>query len=80
MSLTDDLKTKVRETFRDTWTTREGRVIPAPRDLKLTNDAIEFDRATVLYADLSGSTNLVDKKKWWFAAEVYKTFLHSQAP
>ena len=41
-----------------------------------SNDAIEFERATVLYADLSASTNLVDSKIWWFAAEVYKTFLH----
>ena len=31
--------------------------------------------ATVLYADLDDSTRLVDTKKAWFAAEVYKTYL-----
>ena len=79
MSLTDDLTAKVSEAFRSSWTTRKGLIVPAPADLKLSNDAIEFDRATVLYADLSGSTSLVDRKIWWFAAEVYKTFLHCAA-
>lgn len=79
MSLTDDLNRKAREIFRSPWTTRKGLVVPAPTDLKLSNDAIEFDRATVLYADLSGSTRLVDKKKWWFAADIYKAFLHCAA-
>lgn len=79
MSLTSDLQAKVRETFRGAWTTRKGLVVPVPTDLKLSNDAIEFDRATVLYADLGGSTNLVDKKIWWFAADVYKIFLHCAA-
>jgi len=30
----------------------------------------------VLYADLAESTNLVDAHKAWFAAEVYKSYLH----
>lgn len=79
MSLTSDLQAKVRETFRSAWTTRKGLVVPGPTDLKLSNDAVEFERATVLYADLSGSTSLVDRKKWWFAADVYKTFLDCAA-
>lgn len=79
MTLTEELRAKVKEIFRSSWSKRDGYVVPDPTKLKLTNDAIEFDRATVLYADLSGSTNLVDRKKWWFAAEIYKVFLHCAA-
>jgi class 3 adenylate cyclase len=53
--------------------------VPDPEDLKLNNDAVEFDRATVLYADLAGSSALVDSVGWQFAAEIYKTFLHCAA-
>ncbi len=77
MMLKKDLEDHVAETFRKKWTTRAGQVVPEPADLLLgNNDAIEFDRATILYADLSGSTKLVDEKIWWFAAEIYKNFLH----
>ena len=34
---------------------------------------------TVLYADLADSTDLVDRYKKPFAAEIYKTFLHCAA-
>lgn len=76
MALKDDLDAHVRKTFHDAWTTRAGLKVPEPTDLKLTNDAIEFERATVLYADLSGSTSLVETKKWWFAGEIYKNYLY----
>lgn len=75
MGLLSDLKAHVGDTFRMTWETREGRVVPAPSDLKLSNDAVEFGRATVLYADLTGSTNMVDTLGWQKAAEIYKAFL-----
>ena len=44
------------------------------RHLRFGNDGVNL-AATVLYADLSGSTRLVDTKKATFAAEVYKTYL-----
>lgn len=75
MSLLDDLKEHAATTFRTNWSTREGRVVPAPSDLKLTNDAVILDRATVLYADLTASTKMVDTLGWQKAAEIYKTFL-----
>lgn len=75
MSLADDLKSEVAKIFRERWTTRDGQVVPEPSDLKLSNDAVQFDKATVLYADLSGSTAMVDRYDWTFSAEVYKTFL-----
>lgn len=77
MALKEDLEKHVATTFRDQWTTRIGQVVPAPEDLLLgNNDAVVLERATILYADLRSSTKLVDDKTWWFAAEVYKTFLH----
>lgn len=75
MTVATDLESQVKAIFRKQWSTREGRLVPDPEDLRLDNDAIEFERTTVLYADLSGSTDLVDSKSWGFAAEIYKTFL-----
>jgi len=75
----DELNKKVTQVFRDSWTPRDGRVVPDPEDVQLSNDAVAFDRATVLYADLSGSTKLVDAESWQFAGEVYKTYLYCAA-
>lgn len=75
MGLADDLRAEVAQIFRDSWgDIPKGQVVPDPKDLRLGNDGKHLD-ATVLYADLVGSTKLVDSKKDWFAAEVYKTFL-----
>ncbi len=78
MSLSDDLEADVAAIFKESWTTRDGTVVPESADLKLTNDAVKLE-ATVLYADLSGSTKMVDNYKAPFAAEIYKTFLHCAA-
>lgn len=79
MALADDLKAEVAEIFKAQWTKRDGQVVPEPEALKLSNDAIEFNAATILYADLSGSTAMVNSENWMFAAEVYKTFLFCAA-
>ena len=76
MALGDDLTVYVKQTFKEAWTTRTGQVVPDPENLKHSNDAVEFKRATVLYADLSGSTSMVDSETWQFAAEIYKNFLY----
>jgi class 3 adenylate cyclase len=75
MDLKDDLTTEVKKIFRTRWTTREGRKVPDVEDVQLGNDAVEIE-GTVLYADLAGSTRMVDSWPWSFAAEVYKTYLH----
>lgn len=77
MSVADDIKKNAADTFGTQWSVREGQVVPAASDLKLTNDAVRFETATILYADLDGSTALVEGKKWEFAGEVYKTFLYA---
>ncbi len=79
MALVDDLKDETNKIFREEWKFRNGQVVPEPKDIGLGNDAVYFERATVLYADLSDSTGLVDGYKWWFAADIYKTFLHCAA-
>ena len=74
MALADDLAKELETIFRDGWTERDGQVVPDPEDLRLGNDAVNLD-ATVLYADMAGSTDLVDGYKPKFAAEIYKGFL-----
>ncbi len=78
MPLGDDLKAQVELVFKNQWDERNGTVLPDDTSLTFTNNAVQLD-ATVLYADLSASTKLVDSKTWWFSAEVYKTFLYCSA-
>jgi class 3 adenylate cyclase len=75
MTIKDDLEKEVKKIFSDEWATRDGQKVPETEDLKLSNDAVKI-QGVVLYADLAESTNLVDKKKAHFAAEIYKTYLH----
>jgi class 3 adenylate cyclase len=74
MGLKDDLEKEVADTFRSKWEERDGRDVPDPEDLGLGNDAVKID-GTVLYADMTGSTKLVDGHIPQFAAEIYKTYL-----
>lgn len=80
MGLKDDLVAEVKKTFAEQWETQTTKIVPAPEDLRLNaNHAKDLETATVLYADLDGSTNMVDKYKWWFSAEVYKSYLRCAA-
>ena len=74
MALSDELKNKVGEIYQTRWSYREGQIVPEDKDISLGNAGVNLD-ATMLYADLSASTALVDDYKNWFAAENYKTFL-----
>jgi len=76
MALADDLKKWVEETFIGDWEVQETVHVPNPEDLRLnSNHAKDLNAATVLYADLDGSTNMVNNNKWEFSAQIYKTFL-----
>ena len=76
MTLRNRLATEVQAVLADLWDTSTGTVIPSAERLRLNaNHAIELESATVLYADIDGSTSMVDSYPWWFSAEVYKTFL-----
>lgn len=80
MTLKSDLESQVKETFLQQWVTEETDGVPAPEHLNLNaNHAKDIGIATVLYADLDGSTNMVDTYPWWFSAEIYETFLRCSA-
>src|SRR6266481_2350224 len=74
MGLADDLKSEVHTIFRSQWTVRDGEVVPDTPDIKLGNEGVKLE-ATVLYADIDGSTDMVDSKTREFSAEVYKAYL-----
>jgi class 3 adenylate cyclase len=74
VALLDDLTSNVGQIFRSQWTTREGRVVPDSPDIGLGNDGVEL-HATVLYADIDGSTTMVDQLEPKVAAELYKAYL-----
>ena len=78
MVLRNELETYVQKVLDDRWTRRSGQKVPEPEDLALTNTAVELE-ATVLYADIAGSTKMVKGYKDWFAAEVYKNYLYCAA-
>lgn len=78
MALYDDLTAAVAKIFRESWDTRNGQVVPEPEAVALGNVGVNLE-GTVLYADLSASTILVDTKKAEFAAEIYKAYLHCAA-
>jgi class 3 adenylate cyclase len=76
MGLKDDLVAEVKATFSKQWDVQETQSVPAAEDLRLNaNHAKDLSTATVLYADLDGSTNMVDNYRWEFSAEIYKTYL-----
>ncbi|TPK83439.1 adenylate/guanylate cyclase domain-containing protein [Mesorhizobium sp. B2-4-13] len=78
MALKDDLQAEVKAIFKDQWATGQGTAVPHEDSVTLGNDAVQLN-ATVLYADLSESTGLVDNYRPVFAAEVYKAFLRCSA-
>ncbi len=80
MTFKTDLESTVKEIFESEWTEREGKVVPDLKGLSLDNDAVKLN-ATVLYADIADSTNLVDRysHQQHFAAEIYKAYLRCAA-
>lgn len=78
MSLNEELSSEIGTILGERWSSRKGQKVPDTDDLKLSNDAVVLD-ATVLYADLADSTGLVDSYKPYFAAEIYKCYLHAAA-
>jgi class 3 adenylate cyclase len=74
VGLSDDLAAEVRSVLNSRWTTRDGQVVPDSVDIRLGNDGVRLN-ATVLYADIDGSTSMVDNCFDEFAAEVYKSYL-----
>jgi class 3 adenylate cyclase len=75
-----DVETEVKRIFKERWTTTKTTVVPKPSSIALeSNDAREIGQGTVVYADLSGSTNMVQSQTREFAAEVYRAYLYAAA-
>jgi class 3 adenylate cyclase len=78
VGIKDELDTYVQAVLDEVWERRQGQKVPDPEDLPLKNLAVELE-ATVLYADLAGSTRMVKGYKDWFATEIYKSYLYCAA-
>lgn len=75
MTIKNDLTEKVGEFAREPWgDIPDAYVLPTTKDLTFGNSG-EHLNVTVLYADLSGSTAMVDDLSDTRAAEYYKAFL-----
>jgi class 3 adenylate cyclase len=79
VGLKDELVRDVDGIFRYAWPATAARIVPQPGDIPLGDSAKELEQAVVLYADLDGSTVMVDSMPWWFCAQVYKSFLQCAA-
>lgn len=76
MALKDTLAAEIKSTFDSLWDVEIAQKVPAPEELRLNaNHAKDLEVATVMYADIDGSTSMVDGRPWWFSAEVYKAYL-----
>jgi class 3 adenylate cyclase len=76
MTLKETLTAEIESSFSSNWQVEITQNVPAPEDLRLNaNHAKDLEVATVLYADIDGSTNMVDERPWWFSAEIYKAYL-----
>ena len=79
MAFKEDLESEVKQILREQWAVEDARSIPDPDQLRLSNHAKNIESATVLYADLDGSTSMVNNFPWTFSAEVYKSYLRCAA-
>ncbi len=76
MGLTQELTTEVNGILQSKWESRDGTVVPTPESVRLgDNEGVNIN-GTVLYADIDGSTKMVDRFNSQFCAEVYKSYLH----
>jgi class 3 adenylate cyclase len=76
MKTKQDIEKEVRSIFVAHWKARDGQVVPEVGDIQMGNEAVNIEGA-VLYADMADSTDLVNRFRDSFAAEVYKSFLVS---
>lgn len=73
MPLKDDLELRVSEVLAQRWSLRDGEVVPETDDVTLENGLVRFE-ATILYADLADSTELVTYNPG-IAGRIFKAYL-----
>ena len=77
MATKEELQAYVERTFLiESWIVQEGQVVPSTKDIPLNNTVKHFKLATFLYADLEGSTAMVEGLHWSQSAEIYKSYLY----
>jgi class 3 adenylate cyclase len=77
VAFVDDLRGTVGSIFQGKWSVEAATKVPEPADLRLNeNHGKRLADAVVLYADIDGSTDMVNSNSDTFAAEVYKAYLH----
>ncbi|MBS1703687.1 MAG: adenylate/guanylate cyclase domain-containing protein [Armatimonadetes bacterium] len=74
MGLKTDLEKEVDGILSQTWSTRDGTVVPTTTDVALAGGGVKLN-AVMLYADLADSTILAATYDRRIAAKVYKAFL-----
>ena len=80
MTTKNQLADEINKAFDGLWAVEVAQKVPTPDDLRLnTNHAKDLEVATVLYADIDGSTSMVDDRPWWFSADVYRAYLRCAA-
>jgi class 3 adenylate cyclase len=70
-----DLEAGVDKILAQSWTEREGHVVPETDDVALSGGAVRIE-AAILYADMAESTKLVSDFDARTAARVMKSFLY----
>ncbi len=78
MALIDDLDNDVISVISNTWNIRNGQVVPFSDEVTLAGGAVRL-KATMIYADLSDSTELAMRFDRRIAAKVIKSFLRCAA-
>ena len=78
MTLSDDIKSKVKQFMESNWDVRQATTVPGDSNLTLTGRVAKLD-ATVLYADMRSSSKLVDEVNQRVAGKIYQAFLYSVA-
>jgi class 3 adenylate cyclase len=78
MTFKTNLEKEVKKIFASQWKVSKSKIVPTFESLSPGNDAKEIN-ATVLYADMADSTDLVDNYNSCFAAEIYKAYLRCAA-
>ncbi len=74
----DQLKAEISSILQRSWDMRDGNVTPDTNSVSLTNGAVRVE-GTVLYADLSQSSQLAADFQQRVAAKIIRAFLYSMS-
>ena len=76
--LEDQLRAEISSILQRDWDLRDGNMVPDNDTVSLSNGAVKIE-GTVLYADLSQSSQLAVDFQWRAAAKIIRAFLYSMS-